>query len=197
MAFLRILSWRANAACMAGASSSQSLVEPSMSVNRKVRVPVGGLATTLMSSLLPLRGHYSSGGFLGPSAHPSAWRRAAFAEHAHPPRANLCERVTDGTRTRALRSHNPPTSVATRCPTLQIPLIKAVFFAGGCPLFLGVAPSVVSEVVSTTFAVGVSFSHPKAPLTAPAGSTQRRTLETSLGCLRTKASPPLPTGIET
>ena len=36
-----------------------------MSVNRKVRVPVGGLATTLMSSLLPLRGHYSSGAFPG------------------------------------------------------------------------------------------------------------------------------------
>jgi hypothetical protein len=31
-------------------------------VNRKVRVPVGGLvATSSMSSLLPLRGHYSSG----------------------------------------------------------------------------------------------------------------------------------------
>jgi hypothetical protein len=29
-------------------------VEPSMSVNRKVTVPVGGLATTLMSSLLSL-----------------------------------------------------------------------------------------------------------------------------------------------
>ena len=37
-----------------------------MSVNRKVTVPVGGLATTLMSSLLPLRGHYSSGGYYRP-----------------------------------------------------------------------------------------------------------------------------------
>ena len=46
-----------------------------MSVKRKVRVPVGGLATTLMSSLLPLRGHYSSGAFLGSSVRPSAWRR--------------------------------------------------------------------------------------------------------------------------
>jgi hypothetical protein len=54
-----------------------------MSVNRKVLVPVGGLATTLMSSLLPSRGHYSSATFLGFSVHPGAWKRlAAFAEHA-------------------------------------------------------------------------------------------------------------------
>ena len=46
-----------------------------MSVNRKVTVPVGGLATTSMSSLLPFRGHYSSGTFLGSSVRPSAWRR--------------------------------------------------------------------------------------------------------------------------
>ncbi len=46
-----------------------------MSVNRNVTVPVGGLvATTLMSSLFPLRGHYGSGAFPGPSVHPSAWR---------------------------------------------------------------------------------------------------------------------------
>jgi hypothetical protein len=38
-----------------------------MSVNRKVTVPVGGLATTLMSSLFPLGGHYSSGAVPGPS----------------------------------------------------------------------------------------------------------------------------------
>ena len=31
-----------------------------MSVNRKVTVPVGGLATASMSSSLPLGGHYSS-----------------------------------------------------------------------------------------------------------------------------------------
>ena len=38
-----------------------------MSVNRKVTVPVGGLvATTLISSLLPLRGHYSSGSYYRP-----------------------------------------------------------------------------------------------------------------------------------
>src|SRR5829696_3417289 len=67
MAPLSNSSWRASAACIAGASCSQSLVEPSMSVNRNVRVPVGGLAiTSLMSSLLPLKGHYSSGGYLGP-----------------------------------------------------------------------------------------------------------------------------------
>ena len=47
-----------------------------MSVNRKVRVPVGGLAiTTLMSSLFPLGGHYSSVTFLGSSVHPSTQRR--------------------------------------------------------------------------------------------------------------------------
>jgi hypothetical protein len=56
---------------MAGESCSQSLVEPSMSVNRKVRVPVGGLSTTSMSSLLPLGGHYSSGAFPGSSVNPT------------------------------------------------------------------------------------------------------------------------------
>jgi hypothetical protein len=84
------------------------LVEPSMSVNKKVTVPVGGLATTLMSSLLPSRGHYSSATFLGSFVRPSAWRRfAAFAERAYSLRCNLREGVTDGTRTRDLRSHNP------------------------------------------------------------------------------------------
>jgi hypothetical protein len=43
-----------------------------MSVNRNVTVPVGGLATTLMSSLLPLIGHYSSGAFPGPSVYPAS-----------------------------------------------------------------------------------------------------------------------------
>ena len=43
-----------------------------MSVNRNVRVPVGGLATTLMSSLLPLIGHYSSAAFPVASVHPSS-----------------------------------------------------------------------------------------------------------------------------
>ena len=41
---------------------------------------------------------------------------AAFAEDACPLRSNLCERVTDGTRTRALRSHNPSEHVLV-CPT--------------------------------------------------------------------------------
>jgi len=31
----------------------------------------------------------------------------AFAEHAHPLRSNPCVRVTDGDRTRDLRSQNP------------------------------------------------------------------------------------------
>src|SRR5215208_3506072 len=75
MALLKISSWRVSAACMAGALFSQSLVEPSMSVNRNVRVPVGGLATTPSSSLLPLKGHYSSATFLGSFVRPSAWRR--------------------------------------------------------------------------------------------------------------------------
>jgi hypothetical protein len=35
-------------------------------VNRKVTVPVGGLATTLSSSSLPLGEHYSSGAFPEP-----------------------------------------------------------------------------------------------------------------------------------
>ena len=40
-----------------------------MSVKRKVRVPVGGLATALLSSLLPLMRHYSSEGFPGSSVY--------------------------------------------------------------------------------------------------------------------------------
>jgi hypothetical protein len=47
MALLKISSWRARAICMSEESRSQSLVEPSMSVKRKVTVPVGGLATSL------------------------------------------------------------------------------------------------------------------------------------------------------
>src|SRR5215210_4835320 len=81
MTLARIPSCRAKAACMASGSYSQSLEEPSMSVNRKVRVPVGGLATTLKSSLLPLIGHYSSVGFLGscvrPTSTSSSWRTSA------------------------------------------------------------------------------------------------------------------------
>ena len=57
-------------------------------------------------------------------------------------------RVTDGARTRDLRSHNPPTLVSRCCPSLQNRLIYADFLAHGCPLFLGVALSVVSAVVS-------------------------------------------------
>ena len=53
------------------------------------------------------------------------------------------------TRTRALRSHNPPTSVATCCGTLQDRLIYTSFFARGCLPFLHVARSVVSAVVSS------------------------------------------------
>ena len=44
---------------------SQSLVEPSMSVNRKVTVPVGGLLIGFASPFLS-RGHYSSRGYKQP-----------------------------------------------------------------------------------------------------------------------------------
>jgi hypothetical protein len=98
MAHLSNSSWWANAACMAEALCSHILVEPSMSVNKKVTVPVGGLAvTTSMSSSLPLKGHYSSEGIprslFTLRVHGGVF--AAFAEHACPPRSNLCERVTD------------------------------------------------------------------------------------------------------
>jgi hypothetical protein len=56
--------------------------------------------------------------------------------------------VTDGTRTRALRSHNAKTWVATRCRELQNPLIYAESFADGYQVFLRVALRVVSKVVS-------------------------------------------------
>src|SRR5918994_6315300 len=138
MADLSNSSWWANAGCMAGAFSSQRLVEPSMSVNRKVTVPVGGLATgTSMFSLLPLRRHYSSGAFPGPSIGPGAWRLfTTFAEHAHPARSNLYEIVTDGIRTRVLRSLNRQPPDARPCRRSQKPLIKADFFARGYPLLL-------------------------------------------------------------
>src|SRR5829696_8939225 len=89
MAHLSNSSWRAKAACMAVASCSQSLVEPSMSVNRKVTVPVGGLATTLMSSLLPSRGNYISAAFSGPSVYPPKLR--PVAEDSYGPCATLIE----------------------------------------------------------------------------------------------------------
>src|SRR5919112_5386157 len=67
MAPLSNSSWRASAACIAFWLLSHMPVEPSMSVNRNVTVPVGGLPTTTsMCSSLPLKGHYSSGGYLGP-----------------------------------------------------------------------------------------------------------------------------------
>src|SRR5215211_6381022 len=78
MVRLSITSWRAKAACMACGLLSHILLEPSMSVNRKVTVPVGGLATTTsMCSLLPLRGHYSSGAVLGPSVQSSVWKKGS------------------------------------------------------------------------------------------------------------------------
>src|SRR5215207_9454270 len=57
-------------------------------------------------------------------------------------------RVTDGARTRALRSHNPSTSVAKGCCGLQNRLVYADLFAGGCVPLLRVAPWVVSGLVS-------------------------------------------------
>src|SRR5215217_2994692 len=92
MALRRTSSWRASATRMAGASSSHSLVEPAMSVNRKVTVPVGGPFITLPYSSLPSGRHYSSGALPGPSVYPSAQRRlATLAEHANPVRTNLRE----------------------------------------------------------------------------------------------------------
>src|SRR5215211_3054686 len=78
MASLSNSSWRANAACMAGALFSHILVEPSMSVKRKVTVPEGGLATTTsMCSLLPSIGHYSSGAVSEPSVKRSVWKEGS------------------------------------------------------------------------------------------------------------------------
>jgi hypothetical protein len=63
-----------------------------MSVNRKVRVPVGRLATTSMSSLLPLRGHYSSEGIPRSlfTLRVPGGAFAGFAEHAYALRTDLC-----------------------------------------------------------------------------------------------------------
>jgi hypothetical protein len=57
--------------------------------------------------------------------------------------------VTDGTGSRALRSHNPPTSVSGRFGALQNRLAYAGLVAHGCARLLSAAPWVVSEVVST------------------------------------------------
>jgi hypothetical protein len=46
-----------------------------MSVSRKVTVPVGGLATNSTSSLLSLRGHYSSNAFSNPLRKRSAGKK--------------------------------------------------------------------------------------------------------------------------
>jgi hypothetical protein len=55
---------------------------------------------------------YSPAGCTGNPSHSAFW-------------AYLCrsEKVTDGARTRALRSHNPPTPVSGRCRMLQNRLI--------------------------------------------------------------------------
>jgi hypothetical protein len=54
-----------------------------MSVNRKVTVPVGGLATTTsMCSSLPLRGHYSSAAFPGLSVQTSVQKKGFFSPKA-------------------------------------------------------------------------------------------------------------------
>jgi hypothetical protein len=76
------------------------------------------------------------------------------------------KRVTDGARTRTLRSHNPPNRVVVGCRLLRKPLMQAIFLAHGCPLFPRIARSVVSAVVSI-----------------PARRTDRRTLRClSLSC---------------
>src|SRR5215204_7073708 len=84
MASLRISSWRVNAACIACGLLSHIAVEPSMSVNRNVTVPVGGLATTTsMCSLLPLRGNYSSVAVPGPSVQRSVFGRRVLLSEGH------------------------------------------------------------------------------------------------------------------
>jgi len=55
----RILSWRAKARCILFASRFQSLVEPCMSVKKKVTVPVGGLLTR-SALLFPYEGTIAS-----------------------------------------------------------------------------------------------------------------------------------------
>ena len=64
-----ISSWRARALCILFASRSQSLVEPCMSVKRKVTVPVGGLATRSMSSSFPWGDTIAAQNFLHPFTH--------------------------------------------------------------------------------------------------------------------------------
>src|SRR5215207_6211082 len=67
MALRRIRSWRASASDMASGLLSHILVEPSMSVNMKVSVPVGRLATTTsMSFSLPLKDTIAAEHRLGP-----------------------------------------------------------------------------------------------------------------------------------
>src|SRR5918993_3231749 len=60
MALRRILSWRARAVRILSGLFSHILLEPSMSVNRKVTVPPGGVAICLRVVLLHKR-HYSTG----------------------------------------------------------------------------------------------------------------------------------------
>src|ERR671916_2694047 len=132
MATFRISSWRASASDTARESRSHILVEPSLSVNRKVTVPVGGPSITSPSSSLPLGNNIAAEHCRGPPF-------TRLAESASQPSLPSSERVTDGTRTRVLRSHNPPTSVSRRCCRLQDRLIQAYFLAHGCPPFLRVA----------------------------------------------------------
>jgi hypothetical protein len=56
--------------------------------------------------------------------------------------------TSDAIEAPRLRSHNPTTSVAKRCSTLQNRLIYADFFAGGCPPLLRGALSMVSNSIA-------------------------------------------------
>jgi hypothetical protein len=71
------------------------------------------------------------------------------------PRSRDCTRsmfaasaTSDAIEAPRLRSHNPTTSIATGCSTLQNRLIYADFIAGGCSPLLRVALWVVSRVMS-------------------------------------------------
>src|ERR687895_78044 len=90
-------------------SRSHILVEPSLSVNRKVTVPVGGPSITSPSSSLPLGNNIAAEHCRGPPF-------TRLGESASQPSLRSRVRVTDGARTRVLRSHNPSKHIRV-CPT--------------------------------------------------------------------------------
>ena len=100
--------------------------------------------------------------------HPTSHRITVCIRRAPEsrPRLTICDLLTrphglafgltDGARTRDLRSHNLPIPVSGLCCTLQNRLISADSPAGSCPLFLRIALWVVSAVVSTPAVSGMA-----------------------------------------